>query len=181
MHTRWSSRDERSWSLCCVVCYLCMASLWSQTMVPPVHKIEHIFFMKNVMKVNSLVWWVFLVSALALDFFVGKEELWPEVWGNFVAYEGRMLKVQKSKREDLQRELSCFLRNCRCFWGILGRHGCTPGKNSFSGKCFHFHSSKHRYLSVILRGLLKWAKHSQFCNKKHRRTGAFPLGWNSQW
>lgn len=118
----------------------------------------------------------FFVNPLASDFFVGKEEIGFELWGNFVAYEGSILKGKKSKREDLQRELSCFLRNCRCFWGKRGRRGCTPGKNSFSGKCFRFHSSKHRYRSVILLELLKWAKRSQLCNKEDGRTGAFPLG-----
>lgn len=41
------------------------------------------------------------------------------------------------------------------------------------GKCFHFHSSRHRYLSVILPELLKWEKHSQFCNKKHTQSWSF--------
>lgn len=57
----------------------------------------------------------FFGQSVSLRFFVGKEELGSEVRDNFVAYEGRMLKVKKNKREDLQRELSCFLRNCRCF------------------------------------------------------------------
>lgn len=73
-------------------------------------------------------------------FFVGKQALGSELQCDFLACEGRMLKVmdQKERGERLRERLTTSLETASVSEEKLGRCRCASGKKNSLGKIFSF-------------------------------------------